>query len=75
MIDLLRRYVAQLLDDGASEHSTLGRFKQWLRMGALLREDVTGWFEAIKRLQTLDQALAVLGCDTLDPASRSSPEP
>ncbi|HVI01385.1 MAG TPA: tRNA-dihydrouridine synthase [Enhygromyxa sp.] len=60
MIELLQRYVAQLLADGASEHNTLGRLKQWLRMGAMLREDVAGWFEQIKRRQSLAEALAVL---------------
>jgi tRNA-dihydrouridine synthase C len=61
MIELLQRYAAQLLADGATEHNTLGRLKQWLRMGALLRADMTGWFERIKRLQTLGEALGLFG--------------
>lgn len=60
MIELLQRYVAQLLADGAGQHNTLGRLKQWLRMGAMLRADIAEWFETIKRLQTLEQALAQL---------------
>lgn len=56
MRELLRRYVAQMLADGAGEHAALGRLKQWLRMGAGRREDLTGWFEAIKRLPTLAAA-------------------
>jgi tRNA-dihydrouridine synthase C len=57
---LLLGYVAQLLADGAGEHATLGRLKQWLRMGGLLRADMMRWFEAIKRLQTLAEATAML---------------
>lgn len=60
MRGLLLRYVAQLLADGAGERATLGRLKQWLRMGGLLREDMAQWFEDIKRLQTLAEAEAVL---------------
>jgi tRNA-dihydrouridine synthase C len=56
MAALLHRYVARLLDDGASEARTLGRLKQWLRMGAPLREDLARWFQAIKRLQSLAEA-------------------
>jgi tRNA-dihydrouridine synthase C len=60
MIELLRRYVAQLLADGAGEHHTLGRLKQWLRMGAMLRGDLAAWFEQVKRQQTIGDALALL---------------
>lgn len=56
MRELLLRYVAQMLEDGASEHAVLGRLKQWLRMGAGQREDLSQWFEVIKRLPTLSQA-------------------
>ncbi|PRP90742.1 tRNA-dihydrouridine synthase C [Enhygromyxa salina] len=57
---LLLAYVGQLLEDGASEHRALGRLKQWLRMGGMLRGDLGRWFEVIKRLQTLDAARQVL---------------
>ena len=57
---LLHGYVAQMLADGAGEHATLGRLKQWLRMGAGTRGDLAAWFEVIKRLQTLSEAQAVL---------------
>lgn len=60
MIALLLRYVEQLLADGAEQRSALNRLKQWLRMGALLRADLAEWFEVIKRLQTLAEALAEL---------------
>ncbi|KIG16967.1 tRNA-dihydrouridine synthase C [Enhygromyxa salina] len=60
MQQLLLRYVAQLLADGAGAHATLGRLKQWLRMGGLLRADMAQWFDAIKRLQTLAEAKATL---------------
>jgi len=61
MVGLLGEYVDQLRADELSEHGTLGRLKQWLRMGAMLREDVGRWFETIKRLRTLDEARAALG--------------
>jgi tRNA-dihydrouridine synthase C len=60
MLELLSRYLDQLLADGAGEHRSLGRLKQWLRMGALLRADLAAWFEASKRLQTLADARAAL---------------
>jgi tRNA-dihydrouridine synthase C len=53
---LLLRYVAQMLADGVSEHAVLGRLKQWLRMGASQREDLSQWFAVIKRLPSLTQA-------------------
>jgi tRNA-dihydrouridine synthase C len=66
---LLLRYVAQLLSDGAGEHATLGRLKQWLRMGGLLRDDMARWFEQIKRLQTLAEAeLVLLATERVDQA-------
>jgi tRNA-dihydrouridine synthase C len=72
MIELLQRYVTQLLADGASEHNTLGRLKQWLRMGAMLRMDVAEWFGGIKRVQTLAEALAELESGVASGASRAS---
>lgn len=60
MVALLLRYIDQLLADGAGDRSALNRLKQWLRMGAMLRADLGRWFEAIKRLQTLAEALALL---------------
>jgi tRNA-dihydrouridine synthase C len=61
MRELLLSYVAQMLVDGCSEHAVLGRLKQWLRMGAPQREDLSEWFEVIKRLPTLGEAEAELG--------------
>ncbi|MFO7565957.1 MAG: tRNA-dihydrouridine synthase family protein [Enhygromyxa sp.] len=60
MVGLLRRYVEQLIADGGQPKGALNRLKQWLRMGAMLRGDVAAWFEVIKRLQTLEEALGVL---------------
>ena len=47
MRELLLRYVAQMLIDGATPHAVLGRLKQWLRMGAPQREDLSQWSKAI----------------------------
>jgi tRNA-dihydrouridine synthase C len=58
---LLRSYVAQMLVDGSSAHAVLGRLKQWLRMGASQRQDLSEWFEVIKRLQSLAEAELALG--------------
>lgn len=71
LLALLHAYVAQLRADDMSEHSTLGRLKQWLRMGAMLREDVEQWFQAVKRLQTLSEAQAALRQIPPNPAPSS----
>lgn len=60
LVELLRDYLEHMLARGVSERAVLGRCKQWLRMGALLREDLERSFHAIKRLQTLDEARAQL---------------
>jgi tRNA-dihydrouridine synthase C len=60
MRELLLSYVAQMLADGSGEHAVLGRLKQWLRMGASQREDLSEWFEVIKRLPTLAEAVQAL---------------
>jgi tRNA-dihydrouridine synthase C len=65
MRELLQRYVAQMLADGAPAHTVLGRLKQWLRMGAGVRADLAAWFDAIKRVQTLAEAELLLGQDLL----------
>lgn len=73
---LLLAYVERMLADGASERGALGRFKQWLRMAGLNRPlpDVARWFDAIKRLQTLDEACAQL--QSLSGATEpASPQP
>jgi tRNA-dihydrouridine synthase C len=36
--------------------NSLGRLKQWLRMGATTRGDLAAWFTAIKRLQSASEA-------------------
>jgi hypothetical protein len=50
-----------MLVDGASEHAVLGRLKQWLRMGGSRREDLSEWFDVIKRLPSLREAERELG--------------
>lgn len=60
MVQRLLDYVARLQRAGASDHATLGRSKQWLRLGAPLREDLRGWFDTLKRCQTLDAFVAPL---------------
>jgi tRNA-dihydrouridine synthase C len=61
MRQLLLSYVAQMLADGSTAHAVLGRLKQWLRMGASQREDLSAWFEVIKRLPSLAEAERALG--------------
>nr|WP_255216805.1 tRNA-dihydrouridine synthase family protein [Pseudenhygromyxa sp. WMMC2535] len=57
---LLIAHAEAMAAEGAELRATLGRFKQWLRMAALLRGDAGAWFEALKRTQTLDEARAGL---------------
>ena len=57
---LLVRYLDHMLEVGANERAVLGRFKQWLRMGAMLRADLALAFEQIKRLQSLAEGIEVL---------------
>jgi tRNA-dihydrouridine synthase C len=57
---LLSRYVELVQAAGAGERAAVGRLKQWLRMGAMLREDLRRCFEAVKRLQSLAEAEAAL---------------
>ena len=66
---LLLSYIDQLRAAGASERATLGRLKQWLRMGGSLRADLAEWFDGAKRLQTLAEAEAALR----DPSAQSGP--
>lgn len=54
MAALLLDYLARILASGATERHTLGRVKQWLRMGAPHRADLAAWFEHDKRLQSLE---------------------
>lgn len=53
---LLLAYLDHLHDAGFGERAILGRLKQWLRMGALLRDDLVHGFAQIKWLQTLAEA-------------------
>lgn len=55
--DLLRRYVARLLDAGAGERPALGRLKQWLRLGAPSFPILGEIFDVTKRERGLHSAL------------------
>ncbi len=59
-VALLLEYVSRLHALVGDERVTLGRLKQWLRMGAPLRAELSEWFEQIKRVATLEQARALL---------------
>lgn len=72
---LLEAYVCRLLDDGASEGGALGRLKQWLRMGAVLRRDLGEAFEAVKRMRELDRARAWIAAACLDAPEQGSSAP
>ncbi len=47
-------YVDRMEADGRTERHALGRAKMWLRMAALIRQDMREPFEALKRLQSLE---------------------
>ena len=55
--ELLRDYVARLLAAGAPERAALGRFKQWLRLGAPAFPELRALFDATKRCNALSDAL------------------
>ena len=57
---LLRAYAMRIVEVGQTEGRALNRLKQWLRMGAPTRPDLTTAFESIKRLQTLGDGLHFL---------------
>lgn len=57
---LLLDYQDRMLAAGTDPARALNRTKQWLRMGASFRAELAALFEAIKRMQTLDQARARL---------------
>ena len=63
--ELLLEYVARTAasvahDEKRREHKPLVMLKQWLRMGGAHREDLGGWFEVVKRTQTVGDAQAIL---------------
>ena len=57
---LLLSYAGHMRVREMPDFNVLGRVKQWLRMGAMQREDLAGWFEAYKRLRDLDEVLSAL---------------
>ena len=46
-------YVDRMEADGRTERHALGRAKMWLRMAALIRDDMREPFDALKRTQSL----------------------
>lgn len=57
---LLVTYALRMLEQGRPEFNVLGRLKQWLRMGAMQRADLAGWFDALKRQRDVDVVLDAL---------------
>lgn len=60
MADLLADYVERLLASGAPERASLGRLKQWLRLGAPAHPRIATAFDTVKVQQELEPALAGL---------------
>ena len=67
---LLVTYALRMLEQGRPEFNVLGRLKQWLRMGAMQRADLAGWFDALKRQRDVDVVL-----DALRLEAAKSPSP
>jgi tRNA-dihydrouridine synthase C len=59
-VGVLREYVGHLLASGASERSTLGRLKQWLRMAAPASTELGALFDRVKAVRALDAAWAAV---------------
>ncbi len=57
---LLLDYVAHMRGRQMPSFNALGRLKQWLRMGALQREDLAAWFERYKRERELVEVTAAI---------------
>lgn len=57
---LLHRYVDTLRASGTTEHASLGRLKQWLRLGAPMHAPMLAAFERVKTAARLADALALL---------------
>ncbi len=71
LLAIVGDYVRRMQVDGRTERHALGRAKMWLRMAALIREDMRGSFDALKRLQTLAELRAQLAelAGTISPAA------
>lgn len=57
---VLLRYAHTMLDTGRPDFNVLGRLKQWLRMGAMERDDLAAWFDALKRQRDLPDVLGAV---------------
>jgi tRNA-dihydrouridine synthase C len=57
---LIAAYAASVVQARGNERAGLVRIKQWLRMGAAIRPELEQWFERVKRLQSLPEALDIL---------------
>jgi len=69
---LLHRYVEALRAAGSSEHASLGRLKQWLRLGAPMHAVIRDAFDRAKSARELGGALAALDGWTVAEAERAA---
>ena len=67
---LLLDYVAHMRGRQMPSFNALGRLKQWLRMGALQREDLAAWFERYKRERELVEVTAAIAAHCRVPTAR-----
>lgn len=70
LVAVLEEYTRRLSAAGANERATLGRLKQWLRLGAPAFAELRALFDAVKVRKTLDEALALLHTATAPRAAR-----
>jgi tRNA-dihydrouridine synthase C len=60
LAQLLLRYADDLLGSGAPPGATLGRVKQWLRLGAPAFDELRSLFDRVKRMNDLAEARTAL---------------
>lgn len=60
LLAMLHRYALALQRSGSTSRATLGKLKQWLRLGAAIRRELVHDFEQIKRCADLDAAASHL---------------
>lgn len=54
LLRIVDDYIERMEADGRSERHALGRAKMWLRMAALIRDDMREPFDELKRTQSLE---------------------
>ncbi len=69
---LLLAYVTRMRAQQMPTFNALGRLKQWLRMGAMQREDLACWFELYKRERELCDVIAAIADHSRPPASAAA---